>query len=77
MALLKDAERKMTADSLKQYKNSATGAIDRLKAIKTQLNELKASVNADVVGTADYYTAADVTDIQSVISWMNTEIGNI
>jgi len=77
MALLREEERRNTAESLKQHRTRAIDTINILKSIKTDLNQLKADISADVNGTALYYESADITDVQSIIDEINTEIGTV
>jgi hypothetical protein len=73
MALLKEVERSEKRDSLIQFKNQARAAIDVLIGIKSNILALKTVVTNDT----DNFDATDVTDVQTIVDYINTEIGKI
>jgi hypothetical protein len=77
MGLLKDDVRTKAGASLTTLKANATNAINRVIAIKSNVTSLKTTVDADVAGAGEYYTSADSTDIQSVLDYIETEVGKI
>lgn len=73
MATLKDAERVEAGQALKTMNTQATNAINQLKGLKTNLLALRTKVTNDTVN----FTADDITEINTIMTNLNTEIGKI
>lgn len=73
MAILKDAERVEAGQALKTMNTQATNAINQLKGLKTNLLALRTKVTNDTVN----FTADDITEINTIMTNLNTEIGKI
>jgi hypothetical protein len=73
MAILKEAERNEKSASLKALRTQALNSIAILKQVKINISNLKTVVTNDTTN----FDANDVTDVQSIIDEITTEIATI
>jgi len=73
MAIIKDATRVEAGQALTTMNTQAVNAINQLKGLKTNLLALRTKVTNDTVN----FTADDITEINTIMTNLNTEIGKI
>ena len=73
MTILDEAKRIKTGESLSQFKTQAINVVNQIKGIKANLTNLKTQLQSDT----KLYESADVAEIDTIMDFINTEIGKI